>query len=485
MASSACCVLALVHGSAYCPTHKEAMSMRNCDQVELGDLCQGDGECDTNNGLNNCQTFDIYTRVACEATVVPAPSPPIPEPSPPCPSPLPSPPLPSLPPSPPPPDCPGTMTYNHCGAACNSTCSEPNPYCPMVCTPRCECPLETPIWHEDLQACGTTDQCQGLVISAANTPHFMTDPCAAYLHVNDESTTNQTRFFHTGQPKLAMFTTDHKACCEACNNLNIVSPSSPPAAPPPPRAPPDTLSYLFPGVVDNSQKACHAIAVYRHQFGTSCRFFDRQRNGAQGVLVIVSPGTAAESSNYQTSTEWFVADAPSPSPPPSQPPPSPVPPPPFGPPSAGATIDVYTECPKTVPSAGDDCSNYTITSDCLYGLVCCADGTCTNTTNATCEADGWWVVSSQVVCANSTMQHPPPPPSEGLDPALLIGIAAAGASALVLVSAGVYAFFVRGAASAPEVGATKPLLVQTSRSAPATRASLPPWTFHSLSVSRR
>ena len=61
------------------------------------------------------------------------------------------------------------------------------------------------------------------------------------------------------------------------------------------------------------------------------------------------------------------------------------------------------------------------------------------------------------------LHAPVPPPSEGLDPALLIGIAAAGA--VRSWCRGCVCLLCQGAASAPEVGATKPLLVQTVVSA--------------------
>ena len=36
----------------------------NCDDVAIGALCEGDGECATTNSLNNCGDSDVYRRVA-------------------------------------------------------------------------------------------------------------------------------------------------------------------------------------------------------------------------------------------------------------------------------------------------------------------------------------------------------------------------------------------------------------------------------------
>jgi len=50
------------------------------------------------------------------------------------------------------------MEYTECGSACNATCAG-TPICIEVCVPRCECPAEIPIWHDHLDACGTTEEC--------------------------------------------------------------------------------------------------------------------------------------------------------------------------------------------------------------------------------------------------------------------------------------------------------------------------------------
>ena len=43
--------------------------MRNCYGVAIGSLCEGDGECGTANGLNNCGWWDIYRRVGVPRVV--------------------------------------------------------------------------------------------------------------------------------------------------------------------------------------------------------------------------------------------------------------------------------------------------------------------------------------------------------------------------------------------------------------------------------
>lgn len=55
--------------------------------------------------------------------------------------------------------CPETLHHNACGSACNRTCLDLSPVCVEVCTPRCECLPETPIWFPDLGACGLAAAC--------------------------------------------------------------------------------------------------------------------------------------------------------------------------------------------------------------------------------------------------------------------------------------------------------------------------------------
>eukprot|EP00571_Detonula_confervacea_P011735 CAMPEP_0172297150 /NCGR_PEP_ID=MMETSP1058-20130122/274_1 /TAXON_ID=83371 /ORGANISM="Detonula confervacea, Strain CCMP 353" /LENGTH=1215 /DNA_ID=CAMNT_0013006265 /DNA_START=285 /DNA_END=3931 /DNA_ORIENTATION=+ len=48
--------------SEFCPTN---LDFQNCLEVGLGEMCEGDGECATDDALNNCGTYDIYVRVVC------------------------------------------------------------------------------------------------------------------------------------------------------------------------------------------------------------------------------------------------------------------------------------------------------------------------------------------------------------------------------------------------------------------------------------
>lgn len=47
-------------------------SLPNCTQVPVGFLCEGDGECRTDQLLNNCKHLDVYRRVAAGPTPPPA-----------------------------------------------------------------------------------------------------------------------------------------------------------------------------------------------------------------------------------------------------------------------------------------------------------------------------------------------------------------------------------------------------------------------------
>ena len=48
-----------------CPT--DPYDISNCldSNVSMGDICDGDGECGTNQFLNNCRAYDVYRRVEC------------------------------------------------------------------------------------------------------------------------------------------------------------------------------------------------------------------------------------------------------------------------------------------------------------------------------------------------------------------------------------------------------------------------------------
>jgi hypothetical protein len=46
----------------FCPSD---LILPNCLEVGLGEVCEGSGECGTNDKLNNCGTYDVYARVVC------------------------------------------------------------------------------------------------------------------------------------------------------------------------------------------------------------------------------------------------------------------------------------------------------------------------------------------------------------------------------------------------------------------------------------
>ena len=54
--------------SDWCPEETNDLNLPNCLEVSVGQLCESDGECATNDALNNCDTYDIYARVECSGT---------------------------------------------------------------------------------------------------------------------------------------------------------------------------------------------------------------------------------------------------------------------------------------------------------------------------------------------------------------------------------------------------------------------------------
>ena len=46
----------------FCPSN---LALPNCLEVGLGEVCEANGECGTDDKLNNCGTYDIYARVVC------------------------------------------------------------------------------------------------------------------------------------------------------------------------------------------------------------------------------------------------------------------------------------------------------------------------------------------------------------------------------------------------------------------------------------
>lgn len=50
----------------FCPAH---LDLPNCLEIGLGEICESDGECATDETLDNCGTFDIYVRVQCGGAI--------------------------------------------------------------------------------------------------------------------------------------------------------------------------------------------------------------------------------------------------------------------------------------------------------------------------------------------------------------------------------------------------------------------------------
>ena len=58
------CLQQLASGDAACPDDYTSGAMGTCDTAAIGELCEGDGECGTNTGADNCGGYDIYRRVS-------------------------------------------------------------------------------------------------------------------------------------------------------------------------------------------------------------------------------------------------------------------------------------------------------------------------------------------------------------------------------------------------------------------------------------
>ena len=60
-----------------CPSISVTRRMKTCDQAEVGELCEGDGECGTHPDLDNCNgSHEVYRRVQCqEPTMAPTDKP--------------------------------------------------------------------------------------------------------------------------------------------------------------------------------------------------------------------------------------------------------------------------------------------------------------------------------------------------------------------------------------------------------------------------
>jgi len=44
--------------------------------------------------------------------------------------------------------CESNLEWNDCGSGCTPTCLQTNPFCSMICVPRCQCPAHRPIYHD-------------------------------------------------------------------------------------------------------------------------------------------------------------------------------------------------------------------------------------------------------------------------------------------------------------------------------------------------
>lgn len=357
--------------------------------------------------------------------------------------------------------------------------------CAQVCVERCQCPIDKPVWHEHLGACGTTTQCLTPAVSSASGGFYLNNPCTSYSHVQN-STAGAHGWYYTGRAQMMMFAASTQDCCNRCNEMNDpAKPPPPPSLPPSPPPPPAELIYGVGQLPPFEMAHCHAIAVYPNAFGVGCQFYHLRSDGTMGTLMARD---TALTQTYFGGTEWYTQPYPPPPPtPPADPPPSPLGPPPPSPlppnaPDADqATIGIVTECPKNAPVVDSSCANYTLLGPCSYNTYCCPDGTCLNLTQATCSNDLWQVLVSAVNCPNSSPFHPPPPPSpdsEGISPGVLAAIGVVSMGGVLGVALGIYYAFFQSGAGAGAGGATKPLLVSSTASA----AAMPPWTFQSLSV---
>ena len=56
--------------SDQCPPEEELEVMANCKEVACGELCEGDGECDTTD-IDNCGGYDVYRKFCTSPTAAP------------------------------------------------------------------------------------------------------------------------------------------------------------------------------------------------------------------------------------------------------------------------------------------------------------------------------------------------------------------------------------------------------------------------------
>lgn len=64
------CLKVLAYPATDCPSDTELVSMPTCALAEVGQLCEGDGECGTNDALDNCGVgYDVYRKAVLPPVV--------------------------------------------------------------------------------------------------------------------------------------------------------------------------------------------------------------------------------------------------------------------------------------------------------------------------------------------------------------------------------------------------------------------------------
>ena len=61
-AGDACGICLDVLDSRFCPPEGDWPTYANCADAEVGTLCDGDGECGTDDLIDNCGTYDMYRK---------------------------------------------------------------------------------------------------------------------------------------------------------------------------------------------------------------------------------------------------------------------------------------------------------------------------------------------------------------------------------------------------------------------------------------
>ena len=58
--------LEVLSDESKCPSASERRALRPCNKIDIGELCDADGECETRTDVNNCDDSDVYRRVTCK-----------------------------------------------------------------------------------------------------------------------------------------------------------------------------------------------------------------------------------------------------------------------------------------------------------------------------------------------------------------------------------------------------------------------------------